>query len=157
MADTTIALVIRLREFGDNSVSMVVLPNHFEISAEFTDNHEEGENPARLYMEINIHGVEEHDGDGSRDVIIPLFPGIVVPPEHFGEFVIEDAGDRVMAEMLDCISRDIAAHLMHDGEDKDPYFDITQYEPYWREQLDRSIGNELDKRGNKQPNTDKDK
>lgn len=38
MADKTGTFILRLREFGSNSVSMVPLPKHFEISAELTDN-----------------------------------------------------------------------------------------------------------------------
>lgn len=148
-------MVIRSREFGSNSVSMVALPNHFEISAEFTDNYKEGKEPTELYLIVSINSVEDHEGDGNSHVNIILFPGIEVPSEYFGEFVIEDAGDRVIDEMLDYISQDIAAYLTDDDEDKESYFDIIQYEPYWREHLDRCISNELKEW--EEQNMDKDK
>lgn len=157
MADTTKALVIRLQEFGSNSVSMVVFPNHFEISAEFTDNGEEGKPPTELWLDIAINGMENHDYGGNPRINIPLFPEIGIPPEYFGEFIIEDAGDRVIEGMLDCISRDIAEYLMDDDWDKEPYFDITQYESSWRKRLDRYIAHELEEWEVKQPNTSESK
>lgn len=155
MADTTNALVIRLREFGSDSVSMVSLPNHFEISAQFTDNYEEGKEPDQLYLVVSINSMEDHEGDGNSHVHIFLFPAVEIPTEYFGEFVIEDAGDRVIDEMLDCICWDIAAYLKDDDEDKEPYFDVIEYEPRWREHLDKCIGDELKEW--EEQNTDKDK
>lgn len=143
MADKTDTFILRLREFGSNSVSMVSLPKHFEISAQFIDNSEKGEESARLYLVVSINSIEDHEGDGDSHVHIFLFPGVKIPLKYFGEFVIEEAGDRVIDEMLDYISWDIAEYLTDDGEDKEPYFDIIEYEPYWREHLNECISNEL--------------
>ena len=104
---------------------------------------------------VSINSVEDHEGDGDSHVTIFLFPEVEIPPEYFGEFVIEDAGDRVIDEMIDYISWDIAEYLMDDGEDKEPYFDIIEYEPYWREHLNECISNELKEW--EEQNTDKDK
>lgn len=145
MQESSKTLVVRIREFEDNTVSLVTFPNHFEITANFMDNYDEVKNqpPTKLWMTINFNSIPNRDYAEGNLVEIVLFPQVEIPIEYFGEFVIEETGFKIIDRMLDLISRDIAFYITDMDAEKEPFFEIEAYEDRWRELLETYISRAL--------------
>lgn len=137
-------LIFRAMEFGDDSRSLIIMPDHFEIHIMITDNadYENHKEPTSLQAIITFSRMENHDYEESVLTRLYLYPNIDVPVKLFGEFVIEEAGDNVEAGMLDCICEDICHYINIQDEDE-PYFDLEEYSKSWERFLDELIAEEL--------------
>ncbi len=137
-------LIFRAMEFGDDSRSLIIMPDHFEIHIEITDNgdYENHKKATSLQAIITFSRMENHDYEESVLTRLYLFPNIDVPVDLFGEFVIEEAGDNVEDGMLDFICEDICNYI-NSKDDDEPFFDLEEYSKSWENYLDELIAEEL--------------
>ncbi len=133
-------LIFKAMEFGDDSRSIIIMPDHFEIHIEITDNadYENHKEPTSLEVIITFSRMENHDDEESVLTKVHLFPCVDVPVDLFGEFVIEEAGINVENGMLERICEDISEYLTSMDEDETS-FDLEEYSNCWGCYLDKFI------------------
>lgn len=142
---TRTPLIIRAMEFGHDSNSLIIMPEHFEIHVEITDDsdYENHKEPTTLIMFVTFSKMENHDYEESRITSFSIYPDIEVPLELFGEFVIEEPGFQVMEAMLEAICDDISNHIISVCKGEKSYFDLETYLEIWNDFFDELISEQL--------------
>ena len=131
----TKTFVGRISEYGNDSLSLVIFPPHFEVSARFEDDRYESEDfdrPAeKLFFMVDFNNPELHDTEDETILNLKFYLPDSIPVGLYGEFIIELAGIDIVEFMQERITSDIADYLTDQSADKDSFLDLDELYDEW--------------------------
>lgn len=154
-------LVARISEYGNDSLSLVIFPPHFEVKTNFEDDRFETGDFSRsaknLCFIVEFNDPEMHDTGEDTILRIPFFLEPQVPVELYGEFIIESSGINIMEFMQDRITSDIADYIADSSLSQDSYLDLDGLYETWSGLVDNLVMKEVEKLQNRRKEKNKNK
>ena len=131
----TKTIVGRISEYGNDSLSLVIFPPHFEVTTRFEDDRfatEDFDRQAKqLVFIVDFVNPDLHNNEDEALLRLKFNLPNCIPVELFEKFVYELNEITIGRTMQDLITRDIINYLTSRSSDYESFLDLDEWYEEW--------------------------